>query len=163
MSGGSRVSASDYLFVLSLVLAIVVLVGVGMIFARRQSVGRILLWGAPVQLLCSLAGVLLSHSWLDSVAFGVMTVLAVVLWLPAVSAKTPPPVGYGMPYGAPVPGMPQYPPQYGAPGMPQPVPAATSAAVSAAADAGTMASAGPAAPGVAGPVITAPRNAAAGR
>ncbi|MFB9926571.1 hypothetical protein ACFORO_06665 [Amycolatopsis halotolerans] len=122
VSGGSRVSASDYLFALSLVLAIVVLVGIGMIFARRQSVGRILLWGAPVQLLCSLAGVLLSHSWLDSVAFGVMTVLAVVLWLPAVSAKTPPPVGYGMPYGAPVPAMPQYPPQYGAPGMPQPYP-----------------------------------------
>lgn len=111
MSGGSRVSASDYLFVLSLVLAIVVLVGVGMIFARRQSVGRILLWGAPVQLLCALVVLALAHSWGESVAFGVMTVLAVVLWLPAVSAKTPPPVGYGMPYGAPVPGMPQPYPQ----------------------------------------------------
>ncbi|MFE3171276.1 hypothetical protein ACFXPA_06225 [Amycolatopsis sp. NPDC059090] len=142
VSGGSRVRASDYLFALSLVLAIVVLVGIGMIFARRQSVGRILLWGVPLQLVCSLAGVILAHSWWDSAAFGLMTVLAVVLWLPAVSAKTPPPVGYGMPYGAPVPGMPQYPAQvpmgqqypqpapvppqypqqYGAPGVPQPYP-----------------------------------------
>lgn len=139
---GRHVSPSDYLFSGTLVLAIMVLVGIAMIFARRQAVGRILLWGAPVQLLCALAGVILAHSWWDSAAFGVMTVLAVVLWLPAVSAKTPPPVGYGMPYRAPVPGMPQYPgqvpmgqqypqqgpvpPQYpqqhGAPGMPQPYP-----------------------------------------
>lgn len=90
-----------------------------------------------MQLLCALAGVILAHSWWDSAAFGLMTILAVVLWLPAVSAKTPPSAGYGMPYGAPVPGMqypgqvpmgqqypqpgpvpPQYPQQYGAPGMP---------------------------------------------
>ncbi|ATY11479.1 hypothetical protein CU254_14165 [Amycolatopsis sp. AA4] len=132
VSIGVRAGPSDYLYAATPVLAIVVLVGIAMILARRQSVGRILLWGAPVQLLCALAGGILAHSWWDSAAFGVMTVLAVVLWLPAVSAKTPPPVGYGMPYGAPVPGMPQYPgqvpmgqqypQQYGAPGMPQQYP-----------------------------------------
>ncbi|SFQ81286.1 hypothetical protein [Amycolatopsis rubida] len=127
VGGRSNVSVSDCLSAASLVLAIVVLVGVAMIFARRQSAGRILLWGAPVQLLCALVGVILSHTWWESVAFAVMTVLAVVLWLPAVSAKTPPPMGYGMPYGTPVPGMPQYPgqqypQQYGAAGMPQPYP-----------------------------------------
>ncbi|WP_134734196.1 hypothetical protein [Amycolatopsis nivea] len=130
---GGRVSPSSYLSAASLLLAIVVLVGIALIFARRQSVGRILLWGAPVQLLCALAGVILAHSWWDTIAFGVIAILAVVLWLPAVSAKTPPPVGYDMPYGAPVPGTPQYPmglqypgqqypQQYGAPGMPQQYP-----------------------------------------
>ncbi|MFD2473204.1 hypothetical protein [Amycolatopsis silviterrae] len=115
-----RGTASDYLSVVSLLLAIAVLVGVAMIFARRQRVGRMLLWGAPVQLLCALVMVILAHSWWDSIAYGVMTVLAVVLWLPAVSAKTPPPVGYGMPYGAPVPMGQQYPGQQYPP--PGPVP-----------------------------------------
>ncbi|MGW4398657.1 hypothetical protein ACWEHA_25540 [Amycolatopsis nivea] len=143
VSVGGRAGPSSYLSAASLVLAIVVLVGIVLIFARRQSVGRMLLWGAPGQLLCALAGVILAHSWWDTITFGVITILAVVLWLPAVSAKTPPPMGYGMPYGAPVPGMPQYPmgqqypgqqypqpgpvppqypQQYGAPGMPQQYP-----------------------------------------
>ncbi|WP_409181354.1 hypothetical protein F9C11_33465 [Amycolatopsis sp. VS8301801F10] len=142
VSGGTRVSLSSYLSAASLLLAIVVLAGIALMFARRQSAGRILLWGAPAQLLCALAGVVLAHSWWDSASFGLMTVLAVVLRLPAVSAKMPPPAGHGMPYGAPVPGMPQYPgqvstgqqypqpgpvppqypQQYGAPGMPQQYP-----------------------------------------
>ncbi|WP_051165711.1 hypothetical protein [Amycolatopsis orientalis] len=144
---GSNVGVHTYVSVLSGLLAIVVLAGVGMVLARRQSVGRILLWGTPVQLLCALVLLISYRSWEESVAFGLMTILAVVLWLPAVSAKTPPPAGYGMPYGAQVPGMPQYPgqvpmgqqypgqqypqpgpvppqypPQYGAPGMPQQYP-----------------------------------------
>ncbi|WP_116205627.1 hypothetical protein [Amycolatopsis circi] len=142
VGGGEHAGVSTYASVLYGLLAIVVLVGVGMIFARRQLVGRRLLWAAPVQLLCALVSLVDVYSWEESVAFGVVTVLAVVLWLPAVSAKTPPPVGYGMPYGAPVPGMPQYPgqvpmgqqypqsapvppqypQQYGAPGVPQPYP-----------------------------------------
>ncbi|WP_336158960.1 hypothetical protein [Amycolatopsis sp. VC5-11] len=126
-SGGKHAGVATYASGLYGLLAIVVLVGVGMIFARRQAVGRRLLWAAPVQLLCALVSLVDVHSWDASVAFGVITILAVVLWLPAVSAKTPPPVGYGMPYGAPVPGMPQYPgqqypQQYGAPGMPQQYP-----------------------------------------
>lgn len=143
VDGGKHTDVSTYLSTLYCLLAIVVLVGVGMIFARRQPVGRMLLWAAPVQLLCALVSLVDAYSWGESIAFGVITVLAVVLWLPAVSAKNPPPVGYGMSYGAPVPGMPQYPgqvpmgqqypgqhypqpgpvpPQYGAPGTPQPYP-----------------------------------------
>ncbi|MBB1154860.1 hypothetical protein [Amycolatopsis dendrobii] len=142
-SGGKHAGVATYASALYGLLAIVVLVGVGMIFARRQPVGRTLLWAAPVQLLCALVSLVDVHSWDESVTFGVITILAVVLWLPAVSAKTPPPMGYGMPYGAPVPGTPQYPmgqqypgqqypqpgpvppqypQQYGASGMPQQYP-----------------------------------------
>ena len=125
VSGGSNVHFATYLSPVVGLLAIVVLVGVAMIFARRHSVGRILLWGAPVQLLCALVRLASGYSWNEVAVFGLMTVLAVVLWLPAVSAKTSP-VGYGMPYAAPVmpqyPGQvptgQQYPQQYGAPGMP---------------------------------------------
>ncbi|WP_027927429.1 hypothetical protein [Amycolatopsis benzoatilytica] len=106
-ASGSRIDAYACLVAVIGVLALPVVVGAVLILARRPAVGRVLLWCAPAQLLLAASKLAFVHNaWANLVIFAVLTALAVVLWLPGVSAKVPataPQWGYGMPYGAAVP------------------------------------------------------------